>query len=72
MNSKEELIDIINCIIAFDDTETVTKKGHYFGVIQSDLRKLKEVYGSIESILINKTVVNIDSRGIKHVIRRKQ
>jgi len=35
---NEEINDIIECIIKFDDTETVEVKGRYFDVIQRDMR----------------------------------
>tara|TARA_R110000737_G_scaffold350680_1_gene390384 strand:- start:1030 stop:1275 length:246 start_codon:yes stop_codon:yes gene_type:complete len=36
---NENLKDIIDCIIRFDDTESIEAKGRYFDVIQKDLRK---------------------------------
>ena len=34
--------DIIDCIIKFDETETVEKKARYFDIIQKDLIAARE------------------------------
>ena len=39
MKMDKNLKDIIDCIIRFDDTESIEAKGRYFDVIQKDLRK---------------------------------
>ena len=42
MMDKEELKDILDCIIKFDNKETLEVKGAYFEVIQRDLRIIEK------------------------------
>ena len=44
-------MDIINCIIKFDDAETLSKKGEYFAIIQRDLRNLLDINSHQREVL---------------------
>ena len=48
---KEELEDIINCIVNFDHTETLETKGRYFDIIQKDLKKLVKNNGVLDDVI---------------------
>lgn len=39
---ETEIQDIIDCILEFDENETLQNKGEYFGIIQRDLKKALE------------------------------
>ena len=61
---NEEIGDIIECILKFDDTESLEVKGRYFEVIQRDLRKAvgkntwDDVYKKIKQTIIDKGMSN--------------
>ena len=50
---KEELEDIINCIVNFDHTETLEVKGRYFDIIQKDLKKLVKNNGVLDDVIVS-------------------
>jgi hypothetical protein len=42
IKQEGELNDIINCIIGFDDKESLEDKGKYFEIIQKDLKAMRD------------------------------
>jgi len=58
VEQPSDVIDIIKCIINFDDSESFVKKGKYFEIIQRDLKKLDSFFESSQKRMPSAEEVN--------------